>query len=71
MNKKFKIYFVLQDIAKQISNAFTDSERVTKSYMPTVNAPARIEVQAGQSTKIIANESIARQKGGGATGLKD
>jgi hypothetical protein len=39
--------------------------------MPTVNALARIEVQAGQSTKIIANESIACQKRGGATGLKD
>ena len=59
MNKKFKRYLVLQDIAKQPLNAFTDSKRVTKYHIPTINASTQIEVQAGQSTKIIVNESIA------------
>ena len=54
----------LQDIANQLPNAFSDSKRVTKSYIPTANAPTQIEVPVGQSTKIIANESMTCQKCG-------
>ena len=61
----------LQDIANQLPNAFTDSKRVTKSYIPTANAPTHIEVPAGQSTKIIANESMTCQKCGRPIGSKD
>ena len=34
----------LQTITNQLPDAFTDIERVTKSYIPTANAPARIEI---------------------------
>jgi hypothetical protein len=54
----------LQDIANQLPNAFSDSKRVTKSYIPTATAPTQIEVPVGQSTKIIANESMTCQKCG-------
>ena len=40
----------LQDIANQLSNAFTDSKKVTKSHTLVVNALTHIEVLAGQST---------------------
>jgi hypothetical protein len=36
----------LQDIANQLLNAFTDSKKVTKSYISVLNALARIEVPA-------------------------
>ena len=34
----------LQAIANQLPDAFTDTKRVTKSYIPVANAPARIEI---------------------------
>ena len=34
----------LQVIANQLRDAFTDTKRVTKSYIPAVNAPAHIEI---------------------------
>ena len=34
----------LQVIANQLPNAFTDTKRVTKSYIPTANTPACIEI---------------------------
>jgi hypothetical protein len=61
----------LQDIANQLPNAFTDSKRVTKSHISLVNASAQTEVPVGQSTKIIANESIECQKRGRPIGSKD
>ena len=33
-----------QELANQFPDAFTDTKRVTKSYIPAVNAPARIEI---------------------------
>ena len=34
----------LQAIANQLPDAFTDTKRVIKSYIPAANAPARIEI---------------------------
>ena len=34
----------LQVIANQLPDIFTDTKRVTKSYIPAANAPARIEI---------------------------
>ncbi|KAJ0909475.1 hypothetical protein HanRHA438_Chr07g0322041 [Helianthus annuus] len=34
----------LQRIANELPDAFTDTNRVTKSHVPASNAPARIEV---------------------------
>jgi hypothetical protein len=55
--QKVQKILLLQDIANQLSNAFTNSKRVTKSHISVVNAPIRIEVPAEHSTYIIANES--------------
>ena len=35
----------LNEIANQLLDAFTDTKRVTKSYIPVVNAAAQIEYQ--------------------------
>ena len=42
MNLKFK--GSLQNIPNKIHDAFTDTKRVTKSYKPAANIPARIEI---------------------------
>jgi hypothetical protein len=34
----------LQRIANKLSDAFTDTKRVTKSHIPALNAPARIDI---------------------------
>ena len=37
----------LQGLANQLPNAFTNPKGVTKSYVPAINAPIRIDVPAG------------------------
>ncbi|GJT27352.1 disease resistance CC-NBS-LRR class family protein [Tanacetum coccineum] len=59
----------LQRLANQLPDAFTDSKRVTKSHIPAVNAPVKIDVQEGQPH--IGNESNARLKRGRPVGSKD
>jgi hypothetical protein len=61
----------LQEIANQLPDAFTDTKRVTKSYIPAVNAPARIEVPVGQTNDKVTEESNARLKRGRPLGSKD
>ena len=34
----------LQDLANQLPDSFTDLKKVTKSHVPAVNVPARIEI---------------------------
>ena len=46
-------------------------KRVTKSYIPAVNAPARIEIPKGQSKNEVTNESKTRLKRGRPIGSKD
>ncbi|KAM1731965.1 hypothetical protein ACFX11_017777 [Malus domestica] len=61
----------LQSIANQMSDAFNDAMKVTKSHIPTANAPAMIDVPIGQN-KVAANDSFgARLKRGRPPGLKD
>ena len=57
----------LQNIANQLPNAFIDTKKVTKSHIPTANAPARINVPKGQ----LANESKICLKRGRPIGSKD
>ncbi|XP_031276981.1 uncharacterized protein LOC116135414 [Pistacia vera] len=59
----------LQNVANQLLDAFTDLKRVTKSDIPTANAPIRIDVPEGQLP--VANESKARLKRGRPIGSKD
>jgi hypothetical protein len=59
----------LQSLANQLPNAFTDPKSVTKSYIPAVNAPIKMDVPVGQSH--IANESQPRLKRGRPVGSKD
>ena len=57
----------LQNLANQLPDAFVDAEKVAKSHIPTMNAPARIEVPERQKT----NESKTRLKRGRPIGSKD
>jgi len=61
----------LQEITNQLPDAFTDMKRVTKSYIPAVNSPARIEISKGQSENEVTNESKTRLKRGRPIGSKD
>ncbi|XP_015082219.1 uncharacterized protein LOC107025933 [Solanum pennellii] len=45
----------LQNIANQLPDAFTNFLRITKSHIPAVNAPVRVDISTGQIVK--ANES--------------
>ncbi|KAL0556275.1 hypothetical protein IC582_004787 [Cucumis melo] len=59
----------LQSVANQMPDAFTDTKKVTKSYIPAANAPSRIEIPTQQVYTI--NESTLRQKLGRPMGSKD
>ena len=61
----------LQNIANQMPDAFTDSKRITKSHIPAVNVPIRIDVPKGPSTSVIASESQIRLKRGRPLRSKD
>ncbi|KAL0456245.1 UNVERIFIED_CONTAM: hypothetical protein Slati_0963700 [Sesamum latifolium] len=58
----------LQNLANQLSDAFTDPKRVTKSHVPPTNDPIKIDVPIGQAK--IANEPKARLKRGGLSVTK-
>ncbi|MCF7184014.1 hypothetical protein L3H42_10985, partial [Corynebacterium sp. MC-13] len=59
----------LQGLANQLPDAFTDPKKVTKSHIPAVNAPIKLDVPVGQITK--ANESKPPLKRGRPIGSKD
>ena len=46
----------LQKIASQLPNAFTDTAKVTKSYIPATNTPTRINIPIGKTAIMAANE---------------
>ena len=54
-----------------MSDTFIDSKRITKSHIPAINVPIRIDVPKGQSTSVIASESQIRLKLGRPFGSKD
>ena len=57
----------LQNLANQLPDTFIDTKKVTKSYIPTANTAARIDVPVGQLT----NESKIHLKRGRLVGSKD
>ena len=57
----------LQNLANQLPDAFIDTKKVTKSYIPTANTLAQIDVSVGQLT----NESKIRLKRGRPVNSKD
>ena len=59
----------LQSLANQLPDAFTDPHRVTKSHVPAMNAPSRVDVPIGHHEN--TNESKARLKRGRPIGSKD
>ena len=62
----------LQNIANQMPDAFTDTAKVTKSYIPAVNTPTRINIPIGKTAIMVANESsMTRLKSGQPLGSKD
>ena len=56
-----------QNLANQLSDAFIDTKKVTKSHIPTANTPAQIDVLVRQLT----NESKICLKRGRPIGSKD
>ena len=48
----------------QLLDAFIDTKRVTKSYIPAANTPVQIEIPKGQSKDKVINESITYLKHG-------
>jgi len=61
----------LQDIANQLLDVFTNSEKVVKSHIPAVNTPFRIEIPKGNKATITANESIPHLKHRRPVGAKE
>ena len=61
----------LQDLADQLPDAFTDPNKVLKSHIPVVNAPAHIEIPIGDSENAIASTSKPRLKRGRPIRSKD
>ncbi|WJZ93913.1 hypothetical protein VitviT2T_012812 [Vitis vinifera] len=57
----------LQNLVNQLSDAFIDTKKVTKSHISAANTPAWIDVPVGQLT----NESKIRLKRGRPIGSKD
>ena len=57
----------MQNFVNQLQDAFIDTKKVTKSYIPAANTPAQIDVPVGQLT----NESKIRLKCGRFVGSKD
>ena len=57
----------MQRIANELPDAFFDTKRITKSYIPAENAPIRIDVPVGQ----VATEANSRQKRGRPVDSKD
>lgn len=49
----------LQLLANQLPDAFIDQKRVTKSHVPAVNAPIKIDIPEGLPT--IENEDVVDQ----------
>ena len=60
----------LQEIANRLPDAFNDTVNVTKSNVPAMNAPAKINVLVGRSQNTAAKESAIRQKRGRPIGSK-
>ena len=53
-------------------DAFTDTAKVTKSYIPVANTPARINIPNGKTAIMASNESsMTRLKCGRSLGSKD
>ena len=62
----------LQKIASQLPDAFTNTIKVTKSYIPTANTPTRINIPIGKTVIMAANESfMTRLQRGRPLGSKD
>ena len=59
----------LQRVANQLPDAFTDTNKVTKSHIPAANVPARLEIP--KDIKNGENEINTRRKRGRPLGSKD
>lgn len=70
-NQEVQKIIHLQNIANQMSGAFTDLKRITKSHIPAENVSIRIDVPVGPSTSMRDSEPKARLKRGRPLGSKD
>jgi hypothetical protein len=56
----------LQGLAKELPDAFTDHERVTRSHIPAVNAPERVQVPQKATNSIVSPNPRKRGRPPGA-----
>ncbi|XP_059658527.1 uncharacterized protein LOC132304835 [Cornus florida] len=61
----------LQNVANQLPDVFTDTNKIIKSHVPAANVPAKINVPVGQSINVTANASKIHLKRGRLVGAKD
>ena len=58
----------MQEIANRLPDAFNDAAKITKSYIPTVNTPARSYVPEEHKKM---DDNVSHQKCGRPIGSKD
>ena len=61
----------VQNVANRLPGRFTDAKKVTKSHIPTENAPACLEVPEATPNQLVASEFQIRRKYGRPLGSKD
>ncbi|GJT84799.1 hypothetical protein Tco_1066516 [Tanacetum coccineum] len=61
----------MQEIANQLPDAFTDTKRVTRSYIPAINAQTRVEIPDVKSDDKFTQESKACLKRGRQVGTQN
>ena len=61
----------LHNLANQLPDAFTDTRRVTKSFIPAENVPSRVDVPKEQTDGNKMNEPRVQLKRGRPAGSKD
>ena len=72
VTRKYRESLVFRKIVSQLSDAFTDTTNVTKSYLPATNTPARINIPIGKTVIMAANASyMTHLKRGRPLGSKD
>jgi hypothetical protein len=56
----------LQSLANELPDAFTDHKRVTRSHIPAVNAPERVQVTQKDTNSVVSPNPRKRGRPPGA-----
>ena len=72
VTRKYKESLIFRRFASPLPDAFIDTAKLTKSYIPAANTLARINITIGKTAIMAANEtSMTRLKRGRPLGSKD